>query len=286
MGNQDKIIVVFGATGQQGGAAARHIAQKGFAVRAITRHPEGDKAQALTKAGMAVVAADLNDENSLRKALVGAYGVFSIQTMMEGGVEAEERQGKLLARVAKDAGIRHFVYSSVESAEIGTGIPHFESKGRIEKEIEALGLPATILRPVFFMDNLTAEGFFPRLMMGMMKAVLHKDTKLQMIAVDDIGRMAAQAFERPEDYLGRQVDLAGDEVSLVELARIWKDVTGNRLKSVPMFRFLIKKMSMDLYLMLDWFEKTGYSVDIPSLRRELPGLKDLRSWLGEQRKAG
>src|SRR5829696_2881793 len=153
MTNTDRLILVTGATGQQGGAAARHLLANGWRVRGLTRNPASDKAQALVALGAEVVEGDLYDRTSVDTALQGAYGVFSVQNfwLPDVGAEGEVRQGQLLADAAHAAGIKHFVYTSVGGAERATGIPHFDSKWAIEQHIAALGLPATVLRPVFFM---------------------------------------------------------------------------------------------------------------------------------------
>ena len=156
----ERTILITGATGRQGGAVARALAGKGFKMRALTRKPESDAAKALAKTGAEVVHGDLDDAASLEKALRGVWGVFSVQNTWEAGVEKEEEQGKRLAKLAREAGVQHFVYSSVGSAHRKTGIPHFENKWRVEETVRGLGFPSyVILRPVFFMENLTSPWF-------------------------------------------------------------------------------------------------------------------------------
>src|ERR1035441_5506439 len=131
-----KTILVTGATGQQGGAVARQLLkQPSFAVRALSRDLAKPAARALAQAGAEVIRGDLNDPASIRRALEGAYGVFSVQNFMETGFDGEINQGKHLADAAKSAGVQHFVYSSVVSADRRTGLPHFESKWQIEQHI-------------------------------------------------------------------------------------------------------------------------------------------------------
>ncbi len=156
MSDNDKIILVTGATGQQGGAVARHLLEEGWKVRALVRDPKKDTAQALAKQGAELVQGDLYDSASLDKALEGMYGAFSVQNfwLPDVGYEGEIKQGKLFANAANEAGIQHFVYSSVGAAHRGMGQKHFESKWIIEQYVKELGLPHTILRPAAFMDNL------------------------------------------------------------------------------------------------------------------------------------
>ena len=151
----EKTILITGATGKQGGATLRHLAKRGgFKLRAMTRKPASDAAKAVAELGAEVVDGDM-DQASLERAVAGAWGVFAVQNTWEAGVEKEEEQGKRLARVARDKGVEHYVYSSVGSAHEDTGIPHFENKFRVEQSFKQLQFPShMILRPVFFMENL------------------------------------------------------------------------------------------------------------------------------------
>src|SRR5262249_62225131 len=133
-----KVILVTGATGHQGGAVARELLAHGHRVRAMTRNPEGDAARALAKQGAEVVAGNLDDEASIEKALSGAWGAFAVQNTWEAGVEGEEAQGKRFARAVKGAGVRHFVYTSVGSADRRTGIPHFDNKWRSHEAVRSI----------------------------------------------------------------------------------------------------------------------------------------------------
>jgi uncharacterized protein YbjT (DUF2867 family) len=153
----DRTILITGVTGNQGGAVANALKGTGFHLRGLTRKPEGDRAAALARHDVDLVKGDLDDETTLRRALAGAWGVFSVQNTLEAGVEREEAQGKRLATLAREAGVEHFVYTSVGSAHKRTGIPHFDNKWRIEETVRGLGFPShVILRPVFFMENLLA----------------------------------------------------------------------------------------------------------------------------------
>ena len=128
MNKGQDVILITGATGQQGGATARALLADGHKVVAMTRNPSSEKARALTSLGAEVIPGDLDDEASLRSALEGKWGVFAVQNTWEAGVEGEEEQGKRLALLAKEAGVEHYVYASVGSADQDTGIPHFDNK--------------------------------------------------------------------------------------------------------------------------------------------------------------
>src|SRR5919199_5871491 len=144
--NVERLILVTGATGKQGGAVARTLLDRAFRVRALTRDPQRPEAQALTEQGAEVVQGDMEDRSAMNRVLEGAYGVFSVQNFWETGYDREVQQGKTVAEAAKAAGVEHFVYSSVGSAHRQTGIPHFDSKWEVEEHIRQIGLPYTILR--------------------------------------------------------------------------------------------------------------------------------------------
>lgn len=124
----DRTILITGVTGQQGGAVARALQGAGFHLRGLTRKPDSAPAVALARQGVDIVKGDLDEEASLRSALAGAWGVFGVQNAGEAGVEREEAQGKRLASLAREAGVEHFVYTSVGSAHNQPGVPHFDNK--------------------------------------------------------------------------------------------------------------------------------------------------------------
>lgn len=259
---QDAILVT-GATGKQGGATARELLAGGHLVHAMTRQPDGPAARSLASAGARVVRGDLDDEASLRAALAGTWGVFAVQNTWEAGVEAEEVQGKRLARLAKEAGVRHFVYSSVGSAHKATGIPHFDNKFRVEETVRGLGFPTyVILRPVFFMENLASPWFKPGIDGGVLALGMGGDTPLQMIAVADIGKYGRIAFERHGELNGLGIDLAGDSLTPVEAAAVLGAVAGRTIDHFRVPLTEVRKSSEDFAKMLEWFEAVGYSADI------------------------
>lgn len=275
MNHSEHTILVAGATGRQGGAVARHLLNDGWKVRAITRDPEKPSAVALKAKGIEVVRGNLNDPSTLGAALQGVYGVFSVQTMMEEGVEAEERQGKALADAAKAAGVQHFVYSSVGGAERNTGIPHFESKWNIEKHVRALGLPYTILRPAMFMDMM--DSGMAIMLLTFMNTLVSKP--VQLIAVEDIGAFAALAFANREQYLGREIEIAGDALTAKEIARALRQIKGGVRPVLRLPKFVANRLPEEFSGMLHWFEKSGYQADIASLKRVHPQLRTFEGFL-------
>jgi uncharacterized protein YbjT (DUF2867 family) len=279
MNTKDKIILVTGGTGRQGGAVARHLLQDGWQVRAITRDSNKPSAGELTSLGVEVFEGDLNTITSKHPAFKGLYGIYSVQTFWEDGLEGEIRQGKRLADIAAELRIKHFVYSSVGAAERNTGLPHFDSKWQIEEHIRGLNLPATIIRPVFFMDNFNSEQYRLEIPDGSLRLPMDPGKPLQMIAVDDIGGFVALVFSHPDEYTGKAIELAGDELTIPQVADIFSSVLGQKVLFVRMPIEEIRRVSSDLALMFEWFNRYGYQADIPALRRVYPQLMTVEKWL-------
>jgi uncharacterized protein YbjT (DUF2867 family) len=262
-------ILVTGATGRQGGAVARELLARGYTVRAMTRKGDSEEAQALVELGAEIVRGDFDEPASLTRAVQGVWGVFSVQNSWEAGVVREEEQGKRFARICRDADLGHFVYSSVGSAHRGTGIPHFESKWHIEQTVRDLDFPSyTIIRPVFFMENFLRAPLKQGLDQGKLLLSLRPTTVLQMIAVADIGRYGAWAFENHEALNGRAIDIAGDARTMPEVARVFGEAAGRDIQFAPVPIAEVRKSSEDYAVMLEWFDAVGYDADIEGLARE------------------
>lgn len=263
------VILVCGATGRQGGAVAGRLLTSGHKVRVMTRKPGGNAAQGLAAMGVEVVMGDLDDPASVARALDGVWGAFSVQNAWEAGVVREEEQGRRFVELAMNAGLRHLVYSSVQSADRKTGLPHFESKARVEEAIRNSGLASyTILRPVFFMENFLSPRFKPGIDQGKLKMAIAPDRPLQMIALDDIGRFGQRAFEDHEALNGRAVDLAGDQLTLPRAAEIIGAAAGRSVTFERSPLEEVRKMNEDLAQMVEWYDRVGYNVDIPALAAE------------------
>jgi uncharacterized protein YbjT (DUF2867 family) len=282
-------VLVIGATGQQGGATTRHLLERDRMVRALVRDPASPAAVALGRAGADLVVGNLDDPASLRTAMEGAHGVFLVLTMMVGprispeGVVAEERRGQAVADLARESGIEHLVYSSLNGASARSGIPYYESKARIEEHIHALGLPATILRPVSFMDNFATYNR-PVLHDGelVVNLAVRPELPMQMISVRDIGAFAAIAFDRPDQYLGRTVEIAGDVLTPPQIAETFGRACGlpARFRQTPIEQ--IRSFDVQLAQMFTFFnEHSSELADLPALRAEHPGLMRLETWLCE-----
>jgi uncharacterized protein YbjT (DUF2867 family) len=274
----ERFILVIGATGNQGGAIARHLLQRGnFKVRAFVRDSNKPAAQALKQAGAELVAGDLNDRTSLDRALQGAYGVFSIQNFQD-GLDTEVHQGKTVADAAKAAGAQHFVYSSVGSAERNTGIPHFDSKFQVEEYIRAIALPYTILRPVFFFYNYNAMR--PMVEQGTLSQPLSPNTKLQQLSEEDYGEMVTEVFDHPNDFMHREIEVASVEMTMPEIAAAFSHVleTPVTYQQIP-FEVFEQQAGEEVTIMYRWFERVGYAADFAQLQRDFSKLTDFESYL-------
>ena len=261
---KNETILVTGATGQQGGAVAKSLLRQGQKVRGFTRNPA--KAEALKKLGAEVVSGSLTDRSSLDLALKGVKKVFLMTTFFEEGMEADVQQGITMVDAAKAAGVEHLVFTSVGSAHRKTGIPHFETKWQVEQHIQKIGLPATILRPTAFMDNFGT--FWQPSSEGVIMAPLRPDTKLQMIAVKDIGEFGAAAFLRPSEFIGQAIDLAGDELTMPEVATHLSRTMGRSVQFQQIADDQAEAaVGLDFALMFRWFNEVGYDVDIPALQQ-------------------
>jgi uncharacterized protein YbjT (DUF2867 family) len=284
MVHADATVLVTGATGRQGGAVIRHLLPKGWKLRALTRNPRSYAAQELARQGVEVLQGDLEDPASLERPARGVYGIYSVQDFWTCGARREVQQGKNLADLARKAGVQHFVYSSVGGAERNTGIPHWESKWQIENYIRKLALPATILRPASFMETYHILEVEVGILKGKLMDPVRADKPYQTIATDDIGAFAALAFERPKDFIGLELEIAGSELTNIEAAKVFSRVMGKPVKfkrlPMPLVRVLLGK---EFYQMFHWFNQAGYKADIAGLRRQYPEihLHTLEEWLRE-----
>ena len=244
-----KIIAVVGSTGAQGGGLARAILadRKGdFAVRALTRKTDGEKAAALAKLGAEVVAANLDDVGSLKEAFEGAHGAYCVTAFWEHfSPEKELAQAKAMAQAAKDAGVKHVVWSTLEDTRRWMKledkrmptlqgkykVPHFDSKGESNKFFSDLKVPATFYQTSFYWDNLIHFGMGPKKGPdGKLAFTLPMaDKKLPGIAVEDIGRCAYGLFKRGAEYVGKTVGVAGEHLTGAQMAAALGEALGQEV---------------------------------------------------------
>lgn len=272
MERKDLTILVVGATGHQGGAAARHLLEDGWHVRALAHHPDAPEARALREQGVELVPGDLLDRDSLNSAVEGVYGIFSMQTPAGVGFEAEEQEGKNIANAAKAAGVEHFVYSSTEGADRDAGPGWIRSKHHIEEYIHELDLPATVWRPVTFMENYLGQR--DEILAGTLKSPAWPETMAYLIAVDDIGRFVALAFRRPETYLGKTMEIAGDSMTMLDVAQTFSEVL-----EIPIEFEHVEHPNAPPPPRPEPGEIQRVRADIAECRRMLPDLATLGTWI-------
>jgi uncharacterized protein YbjT (DUF2867 family) len=279
----DKLVLVTGGTGSQGGATVTHLlAGKKVRVRVLTRNVESPKARSLAARGVELVKGDFDDVASLRTALAGVSAAFSVQQWTgKGGTAAEELHGKRFADAVKASGSPHLVYSSAEGVERKSGLGHYESKWAIEQHIRDLKLPATILRPVGFMDTFGIPAMQRGMALGMFRASFGVSLPIQFVATYDIGWFAARALEEPERYAGRVIPLAGDQLSVADIIGTFQTVSGHKPWVAPIPTFMTKMMPKDFADMFRWIREEGFKADIAQVRHEHPHLLTFAGWLKE-----
>ena len=264
-------ILVAGATGQQGGSVARALVKRGHRVRGLTRSSE--KISGLKALGIEGVRGDLTDKASLAPALRGVDGFFLVTTPFNPDfsvdVEKEVLQGTTAIDAAKAARVPHVVLTSVASADEGTGIPHFESKARVERHLKASGLRYTVTRPVAFMEMYGSPWMLPQLQAGFLAQPMPATTRQQIVAVRDIGEIVARVIEGPARAAGKTVELAGDALTMADIATRLSAKLGHPVKYVEQpEEEALQRMGEDGMRMFRFFREKGYHVDIAALERE------------------
>ncbi|GAB3032927.1 NmrA/HSCARG family protein [Natronobiforma cellulositropha] len=262
----DSVLVV-GSTGTQGGAVAHHLLERGVVVLALTRDNDKPEAHDLAERGAEVVEGDISEKNSIEALIDDVDGVFCVTNFWEHGYEAEVEQGTNVAELASEVGLEQFVFSSVGGAERETGIAHFDSKWEIEGRIRDLGLPATVVRPVFFMQNLA--GFRESIEEGTLAMGLEEHVPLQVIDVETLGAFVAAAFADPERYVGEAYELASDELTLRAMALRLADVLETPVRAQHLSVEEVESSQGEEYaVMFEWFNDHGYESPIDELQAD------------------
>jgi uncharacterized protein YbjT (DUF2867 family) len=308
-----KIITVLGATGAQGGGLVRAILNDpsgGFAARAVTRDENGAKARELAGLGAEVVAADVDNPESLKKAFAGAYGAYCVTFFWAHfSPEKEMAEAKAMAEAAKSAGLRHVIWSTLEDTRKWVPlndnrmptlqgqykVPHFDAKGASNHFFTDAGVPTTFLLTSFYWDNFIYFGMGPKKGPdGKLAITLPTgDKKLPGIAAEDIGKCAYGIFKEGPEYIGKTVGIAGEQLTGAQMAAIFSDVLGRdiRYNSVPpeVYRGFGFPGADDLGNMFQFkcdFEDYFCGARKPEVARSLnPSLQDFRTWLTANKKA-
>lgn len=278
-------VAVVGATGRQGSAVARHLLGDGWRVRALTRGPSGAAARALQRLGAEPWRVDSEDIDSLRPALEGVHGLFTVQNPMTSSLEAEVRQGRNVARAAADAGVSHVVYGAAGVGREETGVGSWDSKVVVARRFRELGLPLTVLRPMAFMELMTDRGYYPAVSVWHVMPGLMGDSRpVGWLAVDDLGAIAARVFADPGRWAGQDLGLVADVRSIEECRAIWREVTGRAPRGVPMPTWLFERfVGTDLTTMWRWLRTERFDMSTATTREILPKALTVREWLERTR---
>lgn len=282
MMNNSSLILVFGATGQQGGSVARALINKGWPVRVMVRNPSSPASLALRDAGAELVAGNFDDIEVMRGAMTGAYGVFSVQPSSPGGTvtdDDEVRYGKTIASLASECGVQHLVYSSGGAvSDRPTGVAHFDTKAEIERHIHTLPIVSTIVRPATFMELLVMPGF--GLDEGQFHFFMQPDGVMQVLAVEDIGKIVAAIYAQPERFKGKTFEIASDVVTGLQLQELFSAAAG---RLITYSRFSDAVLTANPFLqkltaLADDGRLVGHA-SLEEMRQLNPQLQSFESWL-------
>ena len=277
-------VLVIGATGQQGGSVARQLLDRGHRIRAFTRNADSSAARQIESLGAELAVGDTEDRESVIRAASGVDAVYAMTSFFESGLEAEVRQGRTIADAVKAADVEHFLYASVANADQSTAIPHFDSKYEIEEHIKLLGMPHTIVAPVFFFENLLNPWTLPGLIDGTLALPVTPDRPVQQISVQDISSFVALVLESPDRFQGKRIDIASDELTGKRAAEIVATASGRQIDYVQVPIAEAYEMNRDAAKMYEWFDAVGYSADVRALRRAYPetGWHTFEEWAQAQ----
>ncbi len=246
---QKKLIVVFGATGAQGGGLAKAILEdpkSEFTVRAVTRDPSSEKAKELARMGAEIIWGDIDDPESIKRSLQGAYGAYFVTFFWTHfSAEKEKEEARNMALAAKEAGLQHVIWSTLEDVRKWIPlsdnrmptlqgkykVPHFDGKGESDHYFTEAGVPVTFLLVASYWDNMTRPGRGPKLGAdGKVRIILPMgNKKLAGIAAEDIGKCAYGIFKRGKELIGKTIGIAGEQLTYYEMAAILSKVLGKEV---------------------------------------------------------
>lgn len=284
MNDDKRPILVFGATGRQGGSTATALLKAGWPVRAFVLDAAARVSLTLQNAGAELFQGSFEDRDAIRAAMKGAHGVFSV---LPGDLTADDevRHGVAIADIAAETGIEHFVYSSGASAgDALTGVPRFDAKPRIEAHVRNLPITTTIIRPMIFMEMLVRPGF--GLDQSRLVSLIRRDHAIHLTAVDDIGKFVAAVFADKTRFGGKTMKIASDRVTGRELETAFTEAAGRKI-TYDRFPDDVLAANADLAHMAKSLEDGPLSerVDLDAMREINPDLLSLRSWLASSGRA-
>ena len=266
MTKTERPLLVLGATGGQGGAVVEALLERHVTVRALVRDEASNSARHLKSRGVELAKGSLGDSESLAAAMRGVAGAFALTTPFESGPDAEITQGRAIQSAAREARLPHLVFSSVAGASQDSGVPHFESKAVVEKELAAGDVPFTILGPTYFFDN--ALGGEQQIRAGVLELPLPADRRLQQLSRADLGRFAATVLMDPERFIGERIELASDDPTPTQMAEALSGALGRTVRHLEVQLSAIG--SDDMLAMWKFLRGDGYRVDVAALHDRHP----------------
>lgn len=269
----EETVLVAGITGRQGAAVAEELLTRGYAVRGMTRKPASEEAKAMAGKGVVIVQGDYGDPESLRAAMQGVEKLF----FYSGFSPNELQEGLNVIAAAKAAGVNQVVYSSGAAAEPGVGVAG-SVKAAVEQALIDSGLEYTVLRPVAFMENFDKQQ--KRIAKVGIVDSRAPDRQLHFIAIRDIGRLAAEAFDHPDEWSGKALNIAGDSMSVQEYVDTFSKVMGRTVTytRMPLEEYLAS-MPKPLQPLFRWYDEVGYTADVEGLRKRYPDMLTLEQYL-------
>lgn len=277
---EGKTILVTGAAGHQGKEVVCSLIRNGWKVNALTRGRSYKAIDELKEIGADVMIGDMEDRPTIESAMKDTYGVFLFTTPLEGGLTGEFLRGKTVVETALTTGIQHLVFSSVGAADRKTGIPLFENKREIELRIKDSGITNTIFRPVSFMINCEVPERRDSILSGKFRTYYPEHKKEQYLALEDLGAFVNIAFENPEEYAGKEIELASDELTASQVADSFSMILGQRVAYEKIsLEEVRKQQGEDFYKMAMWHMENGFNADIGALRKIYPKLMTFDAWL-------
>ncbi len=272
-------LLVLGATGGQGGAVVEALQERGVAIRALVRDQTSKSARHLASRGVDLATGSLSDSDSLAAAMRDVEGAFTLTTPFESGPDAEVTQGRAILEAARKAKLPHLVLSSVAGATQDSGVPHFESKAVVEKELAAGDVPFTILGPTYFFDN--ALGGEQQIRDGILELPLPGDRPLQQLSRADLGRFAATVLLDPERFIGERIELASDDPTPTQMAEALTRAPGHPVRHDEVELSTIE--SDDMLAMWKFLQRDGYHVDVTALHASHPevGWTSFADWAAQ-----
>ncbi|MBD2436924.1 NmrA/HSCARG family protein [Nostoc sp. FACHB-110] len=276
-GDRQKILLI-GVTGGTGGNIIKGFLEQNVTnLRAITRKIDLNRpSQALlNQAGIELVEANLDDADSLITAFTDVSAVYCHATAPDAAkpTPLEIARAKRVAHAAKQANIQHFVYNSAGGADRNSGVIRIEQKYQVEQIFKQAGLPTTMLRACLFMEELWKKYTRPAILKGTFAFAIQPDRPMHLITTKDMGRIAAYVIKHPSQYIGKEIELAGDVLTPTQMAAAFSQAQGKPVvyQQTPPWIFLLF-FQRDLYCLIQWYRHKGYQADVAHLRQEFPGL--------------